>query len=280
MVKVNIRDKNFIPFEGSSCHLAENKYVEWVKDDQPVSKSCFITDLKLKDVEKASGVKRKIAWLLEPRSINPHMYNWIEKNNKLYDFVLTFDQKLINKAENYLYYPHGRCWIHNYEGIDDKTKFCSIFASDKAMTLGHRLRHMIVDRYKSSGKIDCYGKYAGNSIEEKEDGLNPYYFSVTIENAIIRGYWTEKLLDAFATKTIPIYYGDKFSVNKFFNPEGIIYFDTIEEFDDTIEKIQGDDNGAYFYNERLSAIEENFNKVEEFRVPEDWIYKEYPFLFE
>ena len=119
-----------------------------------------------------------------------------------------------------------------------------------------------------------------NVLEKKEDGLNPYYFSVTIENAIVKGYWTEKLLDAFATKTIPIYYGDKFSVNKFFNEDGILYFNTIEELDDIMEKIQGDDNGAYFYNERLSAIEENFNKVEEFRVPEDWIYKEYPFLFE
>lgn len=279
MVKVNIRDKNFTPWDPSSCHLAENKHIEWVTENIPVSTSCFITDLLLQDVVKATGVKRKVAWLLEPRSINPGMYNWVEQNNKLYDFVLTFDQRLIDKGENYLYYPHGRCWIHNYEGIENKHKLCSIFASDKAMTLGHRLRHMIVDRYKTSDIMHCYGKYANNVLEKKEDGLNPYYFSVTIENAIVRGYWTEKLLDAFATKTIPIYYGDKFSVNKFFNPEGIIYFDTIEELDDIMQKISGEDNGSY-YNDRLSAIEENFNKVEEFRVPEDWIYKEYPFLFE
>ena len=59
------------------------------------------------------------------------------------------------------------------------------------------------------------------------------------------------------------------------NEDGIIYFNTIEELDEIMEKIDID-----FYNERLPAIEENFNKVEEFRVPEDWIYKEYPFLFE
>ena len=47
-----------------------------------------------------------------------------------------------------------------------------------------------------------------------------------------------------------------------------------------MEKIQGDDNGVSFYEERLDAIEENFKKVEEFRVPEDWIFEEYPFLFE
>ena len=99
MVKVNIRDKNFIGYDKSSCHLAQNKFVEWVDDNTPVSKSCFITDLCLEDVNKAGGVKRKVAWLLEPRSINPHMYSWVEQNNRLYDFVLTFDQKLIDRGK-------------------------------------------------------------------------------------------------------------------------------------------------------------------------------------
>ena len=275
MVKVNIRDRNFIPFEGSSCHLATNKYVEWVPDTTPVSKSCFITDLCLQDVLKATGVKRKVAWLMEPRSINPAMYHWIENNNKRFDFVLTFDDHLIDKGQNYLYYPHGRCWIHNYDNIDKKVKLCSIFASDKAFTVGHRLRHEIVDRYGVVKNIDCFGKYCNNTISNKEDGLNQYYFSITIENAILPGYWTEKLLDAFATKTIPIYYGDKKSVNKFFNPDGIIYFETIEELNAILDNLSGD-----LYNEKKDAVEENFNLVEQFRVPEDWIYNEYKFLFE
>ena len=97
MVKVNIRDDNFTPWDPSSCHLAENKYIEWVTDNAPVSKSCFITDLRLADVTKASGVKRKVAWLLEPRSINPGMYSWIEQHNNLYDFVLTLQLIVIRK---------------------------------------------------------------------------------------------------------------------------------------------------------------------------------------
>jgi len=34
------------------------------------------------------------------------------------------------------------------------------------------------------------------------------------------------------------------------------------------------------YNMRLSAVEENYSKVEQFRVPEDWIFENYKFLFE
>ena len=90
MVKTNIRDKNF-GGEPSSCHKGTNKFVEWDFGDEAVSNSCFITDLCLQDVYKASGVKRKVAWILEPRAIHPQVYEWIEKNNKLFDYVLTFD---------------------------------------------------------------------------------------------------------------------------------------------------------------------------------------------
>jgi hypothetical protein len=270
-MKVNIRDRNF-GHDISSCANTPSKYIEWVRDNVPVSDVCFITDMCLEDVKKASGVKRKVAWILEPRSIHPHSYAWIEKNNKLFDFVLTFDQNLIDRGENYLYYPHGRCWIKNY--VDKpKTKMCSIFASEKAMTEGHRLRHQVIDY--NGEQMDCFGEYVLNRLENKEDGLNDYRYSVTIENAILPGYWTEKLLDCFATKTIPIYYGDKDSVNKFFNKNGIIYFNSLNDIDLVLSNMSEDD-----YNMRLSAVEENYSKVEQFRVPEDWIFENYKFLFE
>ena len=88
MVEVNIRDKNF-GGEPSSCHKGVNKYVKWNFSNKPVSDACFITDMCLNDIHKASGVKRKVAWLLEPSAIHPHIYQWIEQNNRLFDFVLT-----------------------------------------------------------------------------------------------------------------------------------------------------------------------------------------------
>jgi len=276
MVKVNIRDKNFIPYDKSSCHLATNKHIEWVNSNEPVSKTCFITDLCLNDVFKASGVKRKVAWILEPRSIHPHSYDWIEKNNKYFDYVLTFDQKLISKGENYLYYPHGRCWIHNFNN-EKKTKFCSMFASIKSATNGHRLRHQIIDRFKNNN-IDCFGGYVKNHIDKKEKGLNEYMFSITVENSILPGYWTEKIVDCFATKTIPIYFGDKISVNNFFDYDGIIYFNNLDELGDILNDISKDPEKVY--KSKIGAIENNFKKYEEFIIPEDWIYINYPFLFE
>lgn len=272
MVKINIRDKNFAG-EPSSCHKGINKYVEWEFKNVPVSKTCFITDMCLGDVYKAAGVKRKVAWILEPRAIYPQVYQWIEQNNKLFDFVLTFDAALIERGENFLYYPHGRCWINNYKEIEKSNKV-SIVASSKNHTVGHQLRHQVIS--KLGDKINTYG-YGYKPVEEKEEALSPYKFSITIENSKQPGYWTEKIVDCFATKTIPIFWGDT-SVNNYFNKDGIIYFDNIEDLERIINDISI--NGDRIYNERSKAISDNFNTVEQYRIPEDWIYKTYPFLFE
>jgi len=271
MVEVNIRDQNF-GGEPSSCHKGVNKHVKWCFDNKPVSDTCFITDMCLNDIHKASGVKRKVAWLLEPRAIHPHIYDWIEQNNKLFDFVLTFDEYLLSKGENYLYYPHGRCWINNYEEIDKDNKV-SIIASGKNTTEGHQLRHKVIDRFKYN--IGVYG-YGYKPVENKEESLSEYMYSVTIENCRQKGYWTEKIVDCFATKTIPIFWGDD-AVNDFFDSDGIIYFNDIKELGDILKDLEN--NGEKIYNSKKAAIEKNFNLVETYRIPEDWMYNNYRFLF-
>lgn len=271
MVKVNIRDKNF-DGEPSSCHKGTNKFVEWVFRNELVSNSCFITDMCLPDVIKAKHVKRKIAWILEPRAIHPHVYNWISTNNRLFDYVLTFDTELINRGENFIYYPHGRCWINHYIETP-KVKNTSIIASSKNTTVGHRLRHEIIA--EMAGAFDVFG-HGYKSIENKEDALSPYKFSITIENSMQPGYWTEKIVDCFATKTIPLFWGDA-SVTEHFDKEGIIFFQDKNELRGILEEIQK--SGDALYNSKKEAIGRNFSKVEDYRIPEDWIYKHYPFLF-
>ena len=272
MVKINIRDKNF-GGEPSSCHKGVNKHVQWEFGNDPVSKSCFITDLCLTDVLKAKGVKRKIAWILEPRAIHPHVYQWIEQNNRLFDYVFTFDTDLIERGENYLYYPHGRCWINGEPTTTNKDKHCSIIASGKNFAIGHQLRHTIIQN-KYQG-VDVFG-YGYKPVESKREALDAYKFSITIENSIQPGYWTEKIVDCFATKTIPIFWGDK-SICDHFDGGGILFFDKLTTLEEILEAIRFD--GDNLYQTRIDAINKNFELVEKYRIPEDWMYETYPFLF-
>ena len=272
-VKVNIRDTNFgFPEQTSSCYMGTNKFVEWEPGNNLVSKTCWFTDLCFTDVQRAKPgvIKRKVAMVNEPRAIYPQVYDWISQNNRLFDFVLTYDKELLDRGENFLYYPHGRCWINNYNN-DKKTKMCSIFASPKRTTPGHLLRHEVIDRFKE--KMDLFGKEY-TPVEYKEDGLSEYYYSVTIENSIQDYYWTEKIVDCFATKTVPIFWGSR-TVIDHFNANGIIFFDTIDELCDILDNMSPAE-----YENMLPAIEENFSKVEQYRIPEDWCFKQYPFLFE
>ena len=192
-------------------------------------------------------------------------------NNRLFDYVLTFDEDLISRGQNYLYYPHGRCWINNYKDLKKENKV-SIIASSKNFTEGHQLRHKVIDKFKD---IEVFG-YGYNPVENKEDSLSKYMYSVTIENCRQPGYWTEKIVDCFATKTIPIFWGDD-AVSDFFDPDGIIYFNSQEELGEILEDLKV--NGESIFESKKAAVEKNFKLVETYRIPEDWMYNNYKFLF-
>jgi hypothetical protein len=161
---------------------------------------------------------------------------------------------------------------NNYKEVEKVNK-TSIIASSKNFTEGHQLRHKVISRFKDN--INVFG-YGYNPVEFKEESLSKYMFSVTIENCRQEGYWTEKIVDCFATKTIPIFWGDD-SVNDFFDSNGIIYFNTEDELESILIDLKH--NGQSVYQSKKEAIEYNFKKVEDYRIPEDWIYTNYPFLF-
>mgnify|MGYP003628049786 CR=1 FL=1 len=272
MKRVNIRDKQFGGGEQFCFYEKKNKYIEWVFNNELVSKTCWFTDLCFTDVLKCRPgvIKRKVAWTLEPRAIYPYTYDWISANNKLFDFVVTYDKELLDRGENFLWYQPCSCWIHNFNN-EKKTKMCSTFASPKRHTTGHVMRHNMIAQFKD--KMDVFGPDY-NYIKLKEEGLCEYRYSVTIENSIQEYYWTEKIADCFATKTIPIYWGCK-SVVDYFNPDGILFFNTFDELDKMLNDMSEDQ-----YNSMLPAIEDNFNRIKQYRPTEDYMFKTYPFLFE
>jgi hypothetical protein len=270
MVTINLQDKNFIG-DSSSCHMQISDLVRWERGNVRVSKSCFITDFCLVDVKRLRGAQRKIAWILEPKSLIPEIYDWIIHNNKEFDFVITHDLDITDRGENYLYGVWGGTWITNYVE-QKKNKNISIIASSKNHTYGHHLRHSVISAIRD---IDVYGR-GYRPVAYKEEALSTYKFSIVIENSVQRGYWTEKIVDCFNTKTIPIYWGTE-SVVDYFNKDGIIFFNTIQELQNILLELNH--NSDFIYASKSSAIEENFLKAKEFKTTEDWLYKTYNFLF-
>ena len=114
--------------------------------------------------------------------------------------------------------------------------------------------------------VDFYGRGTNNPIKNKEDALIDYYYSISIENSKTDNYFTEKLLDCFAVGTIPIYWGCS-NIGDFFNKDGIIHFDNVNDIYDIIPMLT-----VEYYQSKLKAIQENLKICREYAVTEDWMY--------
>ena len=225
------------------------------------------------------NTKLNIAFLFENKEITPNDFDYISKNNKNCDLVLTHDKSLLDRGENFKLNPYGTCWMHDdYINIWDKSKLCSMIMSDKNWTSGHRLRHTILDMIKDNdfNSIDMYGGKFNNlpfvtanafhpecSVRDisnkKINGLKDYQFSIVIENTKEDYYFTEKLIDCFLTGTVPIYYGCP-SIGEFFDTKGILAFTTIEECKEILDNLTSN-----LYESIKPHIEINFQKAQKYK---------------
>jgi hypothetical protein len=90
----------------------------------------------------------------------------------------------------------------------------------------------------------------------------PYMFSLVYENHCYDKYYTEKITDCFASKTIPIYWGTKL-VCEDFNPDGIMFVDDLN--DTTIS--------PELYHSKLDAINDNYERVKKLVPADNIIYE-------
>lgn len=249
----------------SSCGWEHPKHVEWDKTGRsPIS---IHIDGEVFSVP-ADPSKLNIAWFCEsPYFTRPYTKKLDipevkEKILSNFKHVFSNDLELINRHPEIKYLlPHAFTWCEHRE-IFTKTKLYSIIASQKRDSIGHQFRHIIIDSYRSH--LDVFGR-GYNTIKSKNEGLNDFMYSFAIENIQSEGYWTEKIVDCFATGTIPIYWGSK-SVSDYFLEEGIV------RIDDGFDLLQ---YGEDFYKSKSDVIIENFNRAINLPIPEDYIYINY-----
>lgn len=262
-VKFNLVGNNFTHLTGGnkgySTHGKESKNIEWVFDGSGVG--TFYLDSEIYNAFNDLSDTPKYAWVMEPRPLQPSLYTDIKNNTQKYldtfELIFTHDQELAELDSKFKVVLTG-FWIKEPK-ICEKTKLISMISSNKNFCEGHQKRLEWVQRI--GDQLDLYGK-GFNEIEFKEEGLCDYMFSVAIENVEYPSCITEKVLDCFATGTIPIYLGSP-NIGDYFNTDGIILLS--EEFDVSEE----------IYNSKMDAIKENFELVKQWEIPEDYIWENY-----
>lgn len=270
-ITVNLVDNAFAHLEKpngrySSVHQKIASKVKFVRDMEEFDGITLFTDLRL-DVQNIKKIKSKYkaGWLVEPKAVLSLRYDTIESYFDYLDFIITHNKELLEK------YPDktkatisGGTWIRacNY-GIYPKSKNISMIYSDKQWLEGHKLRHEVA---KIVTGVDFYGG-AARYVNSKEEALIDYRFSVVIENFKTDNNFTEKVVDAFLTGTIPIYWGCP-NIEKYFDTRGMIIANTLEEIVNAVETLTEKD-----YIDRIEYVKENFNRAKNYAVTEDWIYE-------
>jgi glycosyltransferase involved in cell wall biosynthesis len=210
-----------------------------------------------------------IADLHEPPHLFNHgqTYDIVLQYYDKFDYIFTYSKKLL-ELPNAIFRNCGyECVlnknVHTKEyplladsslfGIYDKSKSVSIITSNKTYTPMHVFRTRCVDHIRNNKlSVDIFG-VGFNEVRGKIEGLKDYKFSVTIENGEMENYFTEKILDTFLTGTIPIYYGCP-NIDEYFNPKGIIKFNSIEQLTDIINNLDS-------YKVDSATIRENYEKA-------------------
>lgn len=276
--RFNLRDStlyylNTTKYQNSLVSDRQPSFFEWVNTSEDLPS--FYT---YKSLENLGNDSEKNVILLESSAIIPDYVKWVSKNSSLFNKIYTHNSDLLRACDNTRWIPGGGVWIGTEFGggqmkIYEKERLCSFFTTDKIMCSMHRMRHDCWRMIKNSSQIkfrqvDLY-ESVPNLFIKPIDYLGEYRFSVIFENYQDDLYFTEKILNCFATGTIPIYMGAK-NIGTLFDDKGIIKFSKPKELFDILMNITESD-----YLEKLDAVKKNFEICKKFVCIEDYMWEHY-----
>ena len=228
--------------------------------DLDVNEPCELYVDRIPHTENAS---QKFIWVIEPNEVS-NMTNRIISNKDKFDFILAYDTNILEQCDNSVLFPYGTTWIKDYE-FPEKKEYCiTSLIGGKLMCFNHSLRHELVNRVKEIKNIPIQLFNSSNNPIPAEDGMktmvNGVYknelfysqFHIVIENTTQDNWFTEKLMDCFQTKTVPIYIGCN-NINEFFNINGILHVKDLNELVEVCSNINEDT-----YENMKSFIDENY----------------------
>lgn len=180
--------------------------------------------------------------------------SWPDLN--LYDYALGFPHLAYDgRYLRWPLYAMRDSWapaLHKHEQDDAaflaRKKFCNFVVSNDFSTV----RNEFFAALSAHRRVDSGGGYQNNiggPVADKLAFQREYKFSIAYENSSAPGYCTEKIVDAFAAGTVPIYWGDP-RVKEEFNPAAFIFADDFADNDALIaylDELDRDDEAYLAY---------------------------------
>lgn len=173
---------------------------------------------------------------------------------------LDFGDRYFRFPNYVLYYDQTAKMVDKHKHVTPQMaqrEFCSfVYSNANAAPKRGELFH-VLSKYK---KVDAGGMYLNNMpngerVVDKNAFETEHKFSIACENASYPGYHTEKMVEAFAAGTVPIYWGDP-RIKEVFNPKAFIYADDFSSEDNLLQEIRrlDQDDEAYLGMLREPAL--------------------------
>jgi hypothetical protein len=235
--------------------------------------------------EQLSLSSRNYLVLHEPNELF-RLHDTIIPHASKFDTIFTYSKRLLELLPNAIYFHHN-----GLISTEDKEYYNSFETKEKQFEIsflcgttnwaeGHKLRQKV---YKLKNKISIPKQwyyvledfdvtkqvrpgynYYSKDLSHIPDGeaaehygkrilFNDSMFHIAVENCQVDNYYSEKISQAFATKTVPIYWGCKNLREKGYSEKGIIRFNDENELVDIVNKLTPED----YYN-RLPYINYNY----------------------
>jgi len=199
-------------------------------------------------------------------------YDILRKKWDLYTHLLTYQDEILTENPKARFFHCINTWV---EGYVPKKKFFDISyivgGKQNHIMEGYELRHevwrnrdkiMTPKLFYTSGNTPYshtfvpWSEASGSPLVlgDSKEPLFESMFHIAIENTSIKNYFTEKLIDCFQTRTVPIYYGCK-NVEEFFNIDGIFVAKDLKDIINISNQVTPE-----MYERMLPAMEDNYNK--------------------
>lgn len=205
----------------------------------------------------------RVLWVVEPDEVSTIKTIVFGRHHE-FDLILTYDEDILNNCPNAKLYPHGMSWILNFDFSKEKEFAITSLVGGKQLSPNHFLRQQLptIQNQINSVPVHLFNSlntpYPGEGIERTmmdRDIKNELFYSqfhIAIENFSKKNYFSEKLVDCFQTKTVPIYVGCP-NIGDFYDTRGMLIANTAEELIEICNSITPET-----YNNMLEFVEKNY----------------------
>lgn len=155
--------------------------------------------------------------------------------------------------------------------------FCSFVVSNSFFANDYReqlFNELSKYRFVASGGRLNNNIGMPNGVTDKMKFISNYKFNIACENSSCAGYCTEKIIQAFLAKTIPIYWGDPM-IAQYFNSRAFIDCRKFVSFTDLVEYVEEIDNNPQKYMDMISQdrLASSIYSIEELdKQLKNWLY--------